>query len=81
MIEELYVEDGKIHIKTSPVKSIAMNTERRPFGGIRLAMTNEYLTEAVFNLPKGQKFFLFDIIDEHGKHANTRAYFLDKLGL
>lgn len=81
LIQELYVEDDKLYIKTSPVKSIALNTERRPFGGIRLAKKNEYLTEAVFDLPKGQKFFLFDIIDEQGRHANTRAYFLDTLGL
>lgn len=79
LIEELYVEENKVYIKCSPAKYIAMNTQRRPFGGIRIAEKGEYLTEAVFDLPAGQQFFRFDVIDERGRHANTRAYFLDEI--
>ena len=79
LIDELYVEDGKVHIKCSPVKYIAMNTEHRPFGGIRIAEEGNYLTEAVFGLPKGQSYMRFDVIDERGRHANTRAYALDEI--
>lgn len=80
-IEEIYVEDQKIHIKTSPVTSIALNTEHRPFGGIRIAEKEEYLTEAIFDLPIDQSYVRFDVIDAHGHHANTRAYFLDEMKL
>lgn len=79
IIDELYVNDKKVYIKCSPAKYIAMNTERRPFGGIQIAKDGEYLTEAVFNLPDGQSYMRFDIIDERGRHANTRAYALDEI--
>ena len=75
-IKELYVEEGKVYIKTSPAKYIAMNTQHRPFGGIRIAKEGEYLTEAVFEVPWNQTYFRFDVTDETGKHANTRAYYL-----
>ena len=81
LIEELFVSEGKVHIKCSPAKSIAMNTERRPFGGVRIAEKGQYLTEAVFSLPLGQRYFRFDVVDEHGRHANTRAYTLKELGV
>ncbi|MBR6764924.1 MAG: PHP domain-containing protein [Clostridia bacterium] len=76
LIKELYVEDDFVHIKCSPAKYIAMNTEHRPFGGIRIVNDGEYLTEAVFEVPKEQAFFRFDVMDEKGRHANTRAYFI-----
>lgn len=81
LIHELYVEDQNVHIKCSPVKYIAMSSEHRPFGGIRIAKEGEYLTEAVFQLPTlGQKYIRFDVMDERGQHANTRGYFLDEIG-
>jgi hypothetical protein len=79
IIHELYVEETKVYIKCSPAKYIAMNTECRPFGGIRISKEGEYLTEAVFKLPSGQRYMRFDIIDERGRHANTRAYDLDEM--
>ena len=81
IIDELYVEEKKVYIKCSPAKYIAMNTEHRPFGGICIAKEGEYLTEAVFDLPIGQRYIRFDVIDERGRHANTRAYALDKIEL
>ena len=56
-----------------------MNTERRPFGGVRIAEKGQYLTEAVFSLPLGQRYFRLDVVDEFGKHANTRAYTLEEI--
>ena len=73
-ILELYVEDGTVHLKCSPAKYIAMNTERRPFGGIRVAEGETLLTEATFQLPEGQKYMRFTVTDAQGKNANTRAY-------
>lgn len=79
LIEELYVDNGIVHLKCSPAKSVAMNTECRPFGGVRIAAEGEYLTEVSFELPYGQSFMRFDVIDERGRHANTRAYYLEDL--
>ena len=74
VIKELYVEDGVVHLKCSPVKEIAMQTHHRPIGGRHIAKEGEYFTEVTFNLPKDQQYFRFDIIDERGHHANTRGY-------
>ncbi|MBE6647844.1 MAG: PHP domain-containing protein [Ruminococcaceae bacterium] len=76
LIEELYVEDGVAHIRTSAAKYIAMNTCTRPFGGIAAAGEGEYIFEATFKLP-ASGYFRFDVIDERGRHANTRAYFVE----
>ena len=75
-IEELYIEDGLVHLKCSPAKYVAMNTEIRPFGGIRIARDGESITEVTFNVPENQKYIRFDVMDHSGRHANTRAYFL-----
>jgi len=74
VIEELYIDGDEVHLKCSPAKYVAMNTSQRPFGGIRAAAKGEYITEAIFKVPKGQKYMRFDVIDENGYHANTRAY-------
>ncbi len=78
-ILELYIEDDEIHLKCSPAKYIAMNTSWRPFGGIRIAKGESFLTEATFKLPKTQRYFRFDVCDCQGRHANTRAYFTEKI--
>lgn len=79
LIEELYVEDDIVHLKCSPAKYVAMNTEHRPFGGLRAAGEGKSLTEVTFPLPQNQRYIRFDVIDHQGRHANTRAYFLDQL--
>ena len=78
-IEELYVEDDTVHIKCSPAKEIAMLTCHRTFSGRKIAKEGEYFTEATFRFPKGQPYFRFDVIDERGHHANTRAYYPDSI--
>ena len=78
VIEEIYVEDGEAHIKCSPVKYIGMETNGRPRGGARRAkLSDEYLTEASFKLRDGIEYIRFDVEDEHGNWAHTRAYFPD----
>lgn len=74
-IQELYVEDGFVHLKCSPAKHVTMTCSWRPFGGSRNAAAGEYLTEVTFPLPnRGQTYMRFDVVDEWGRHANTRAY-------
>ena len=37
------------------------------------------VTEAEFDLPKEFKYVRFTVIDAHGKHATSNAYFEDDL--
>ena len=79
-IYDLYVEDGFVHIKTSPVKEIIL------VSGIRytrrfFAPDGEFITEAKFPLKENFQYVRFDVVDENKNHANTRAYFSDEWGL
>ena len=77
-IEELYIEDGEVHIKCSPVKTIGMETNGRPRGGFKRAkQPDEYLTEVVIKIREGTKYVRFDLQDENGNWAHTRAYYVD----
>lgn len=73
IIEELYIEDGELHVKCSPVKYIAMKTDCRAHGS-RSAMSGEYLRESTFSIPDGLSYVRLDICDEHGNWAHTRPY-------
>lgn len=76
LIEELYVEDGKVHIKTSPTERIILRTQYR--GGKVEAAFGDTLTEAVFDLEDfktAPRYIRFEIWDSHNKMAMTRAFF------
>lgn len=73
-IDEIWYEDGKIHITTSEADRICCSA------GIRFAKTvfsedGKALTEAEFELPEGFKYIRFTVIDKCGKHACTNAFF------
>ena len=78
-IHELYCEDGKVHIKTSPVDRIFISSDIRDsgvvFGG------DGTLTEASFDIPTKAKYFRLTAVDKSGKRACTNAYFSDDLTL
>ena len=74
IIEQLYIEDGKVHLRCSPVKYIAIESPHRPRGGARCAAWGEYITEATFNIPDGLSYIRFDLCDESGNWAHTRPY-------
>lgn len=76
-IYDLYIEDGTVYITCSKVKDIIMvsgirHTKRK------FAKEGEYITNASFSLQDNLKYIRFDVIDENGRHANTRAYFTDE---
>lgn len=75
-IKELYIEDGKLHIKTSPVEKIFVITQGRNCHK-KLAKKGETITEAVFELWGNEGYIRVDVRDEKGLHANSNAYFLD----
>lgn len=73
-IKELYIEDDFVHIECSPSKYIALNSNSRKFTDIEIAPEGEYITQATFKAATADAYMRFDIMDENGKHANTRAY-------
>lgn len=78
-IHELYIEDGIVHIRTSPAARIALHCGKRHAQSV-WAKDGEWLTEAAFRLPDQDiGYFRLSVIDERGRHANTNAYFLDTL--
>lgn len=77
-INELYYEDGKIHISCSPAADICMLTMGRI--GKRIANSDSSpITEAVFDIDsKKFGYVRFRITDQSGKKAWTNAYYVDE---
>lgn len=73
-IYDLYVEDGKVHIKCSPADHIFCTYEKRGAGSV-LAEHGESVTEASFNANPELGYFRITVKDKCGKHACTNAYF------
>lgn len=76
-IYDLYVEDGMAHITCSNAKSIIMST------GIRhvkreFDKNGGFVNSASFKVSDNMKYIRFDVVDEKGNRANTRAYFVDE---
>jgi hypothetical protein len=86
-IDELTFEDGKVDIKTSPVKVIILSTDRRYVK--KVIANDELLNGASFDindyLSSSNKtnndchYIRLTIIDEKGNHAYTRAYYVKEL--
>lgn len=73
-IYELYLEDSRVHVKCSPADRIFCTFEKRAAGSV-LAENNVMLTEASFEVDPELGYFRITVVDEHGKHACTNAYF------
>ena len=78
-IKELYVEDGVVTIKTSEAKGIFLHTVGRRTACALADEDGQYVTEASFRLEPEDYFFRITVKDEKGRHANTRAYYLDEI--
>lgn len=84
-INELHIENGILNVKTSKVKSIQINTDRR----VTFFKNGYDLTEAQFDinsyLEESKKrinqysYIRVTLVDEEGKEAHTRAYWLEEL--
>lgn len=78
-IEELSVEDGVVHIKTSEAQGIYFSTAGRRKEVSLMADNNDVpVTEAKFNLKETDIFFHITVRDINGRPANTRIYYLDE---
>ncbi len=77
-IHELWVEDGKVHIKCSPADSVKINFQHRR---AQRAMNEDgsLLTEASFDIPEGYGYLRLTVEDGRGKYACTNAYFLEDI--
>lgn len=78
IINELYVEDGMIHITSSTAKRIYIGTGKR-YSRCIWAKDGEELTSASFKIPEKCNYIRVTVEDPEGRHANTRAYFEDEL--
>ena len=89
-IEEIYLEDGLLYVKSSPATRIVLSSDRRYTDYV---MNNDgtLITEAKFDLngymestlkcgPDPSKAYIrITVNDENGRSAYSRAYFLDEL--
>ncbi|MBQ8894863.1 MAG: PHP domain-containing protein [Clostridia bacterium] len=76
LIEELYAEEGKVYIKTSPCCKILLRTQYRGF--LSAHAHEDTLTEAVFDLAELKtppRYLRFEVWDTHNERAITRAFF------
>ena len=79
-IYELYFEDGYVTIKTSEAHGIYLTTVGRH--DYKLASKEGApVTEATFKIYPNDYYFRLTVRDEKGNHANTRAFFLDEIGM
>lgn len=77
-IYDYYYEDGKVHITCSDAERIILSS------GIRYSRhvcgnVDEYVNEAVFEIPKGIEYFRITIYGKNGKKAFTNAIFTDEI--
>ncbi len=76
-IEELYLEDGKIHIKTSPAKKIRLLSGNR-YSRLVMADNDSFIKEAEFDATQVFNYFRIEVTDQNGEKAYTNAYFTDE---
>ena len=79
-IFELTVDGSKVHIETSAARQITMlsgaKTTKCVYG-----TKDEPITSADFEIDELCPYVRFDVYDFEGKHANTRGFFRDELGI
>lgn len=75
-ITELYMEDGKAHVKTAqPVKQISVNANTR-FARATFTPDGSPVTEACFDIAEDRiDFLVFSVEGTDGTRATTRAYY------
>ena len=80
LIKSLRVEDGTVYIRTSEARAITMTTFGRRAAAVR-ASRGETVFEAAFPLDPEDVYFRVEVMDREGQRANSRAYFLDEIGM
>jgi len=77
LIEDLWFEDGQIHIICSPATSIIAHFGARKANAKRA--DNALLCSASFPVSEDDIFVRIQVSDASGRHADTNAYFVEDL--
>ena len=77
-IEELWYEDGKLHVKCTEACRIDVITGRRKCYTVN-APLDALVTEGDFEIVPEDVYFRVSITDKNGNHTDTNAYFIDTL--
>lgn len=77
-IHDLWVEDGMVHITTSPAKRIACHYRDRRTK-VAFSTAGKPLTEASFPITESDIYFRITVTDEQNRCADTNAYFTDEV--
>ena len=72
------MEDGKLHVTTSPAEKIQFNFGTRLVKAFR-AKEGESLCEASVELDPFHVYVRVTVKDKRGRCANSNAYFLDEI--
>ncbi len=76
-IHSLYVEDGRLHAKFSPARSVCLRFETRRTGMV--ISDSDDLTEAEFDVGGEYRYFRLEVKDSHNNKAMTRAYSFEEV--
>lgn len=75
LIDELWYEDGAVHIKCSPADKIQITYGFR-HNDIVWDESGEGITHAKFAIDNADSYFRITVTDKYGKHADTNAYYI-----
>ena len=75
VIYDAYIEDGKLHISTSPCCKVGVFSDTRACDVRFDRSGQDSITEAELNVGFAHKYLRITVIDSKGKKACTRAYF------
>ncbi|MBE6688525.1 MAG: PHP domain-containing protein [Ruminococcaceae bacterium] len=78
VIDELWYEDGMVHITFEPAKLVFTNKMTRNISKVS-APDGEFITEATFAVEDDDGYFRITVVGADGKRAYTNAYFLDDI--
>ena len=80
VIKEVSFDGGMIHVECSEAETIAVHVGSKAPAIIH-APQGGALTSADLRLPNGARYAQISVTDFRGRHADTRGYFRDELGL
>lgn len=78
LINALWYENGIVYVETSDAYSITFVTNSRP-NRTKMAEGDTQITSAFFGVAPQDDYFRIVVLDKFGKHACSRAYFVDEI--
>ena len=77
---EVSIEDGRLHVECSDVRSIFLHNGGKKPGFVHAAQ-GDTLTSADFTIPQDAKYIRVSLTDWEGMRADTRGFFPEEIGL